>query len=81
MSSDRRATVTVGEVCIEDPNLIVSESQDVAELLERPSFQRVGRAIVITGDGRLGILSITDVNRVLAALDLAGGPAPKARSA
>jgi Zn-dependent protease len=81
LSIDRRATVTVGEACIDDPSLIVSESQDVAELLERPSFQRVGRAIVTAADGRLGILSITDVNQVLAALELAGGSAPRARSA
>lgn len=77
----RRATTTVGEVCLRDPGLVVEESQDVAELLERPAFQRVGRAIVTSPDGRLGIVSITDVNQVLKALELAGEPALKARSA
>lgn len=79
LSIDRRAAVTVGEVCIEDQSLIVSESQDVADLLEQPAFQQVGRAIVTTADGRLGILSITDVNQVMAALELASGPVPRAR--
>lgn len=80
LSPDQRASTTVSAACIDDPSLIVSESQDVAELLERASFQRVGRAIVVAADGRLGILSITDVKQVLAALELAGGPAPRARS-
>ncbi len=82
LSSARRASATVGEVCIVDPSLIVAESQDVAELLERPSFQRVGRAVVSTEAGGLGILSITDVRQVLAALELAeGAGSPRARSA
>ncbi len=66
----RRATTTVVEAAISDPDLIVGEHQDVAELLERPAFQRVGRAVVQAEDGRLGILSITDVNAALRALEL-----------
>jgi Zn-dependent protease len=81
LSTDRREAVTVGQVCIDDPSLVVAESQDVAELLERPAFQRVGRAVVTAADGRLGILSITDVNQVLAALELAGGPTSRVRAA
>jgi Zn-dependent protease len=81
LPAQRRAGLTVGEACITDPDLVIDESQDVAELLERPSFQRVGRAVVTTADGRLGIVSISDVNQVLAALELAGGRAPTARSA
>jgi Zn-dependent protease len=69
----RRADTTVGEVALREPSLIVEESQDVAELLERPAFRRVGRAIVTTRDGRPGILSITDVEQVLRALELASG--------
>jgi hypothetical protein len=53
----------------------------MVDLIERPAFQRVGRAIVTTEDGRLGVVSITDVNQVLRALELAGGPATTARSA
>jgi Zn-dependent protease len=76
----RRAAVTVGEVATYDPDLVVDEHQDVAELLERPAFQRFGRAVVMTAGGRVGILSITDVNRALRALDLRG-PRLGARSA
>ena len=75
---ERRAATTVGEVAFYDEDLVVAETQDVADLLERPAFARVGRAVVRTADGRLGLLSITDVTRVLRALELAGGPAPQA---
>jgi Zn-dependent protease len=81
MPPGRRASARVGEVCIDDPSLFVPESQDVADLIERPAFQQVGRAIVTTADGRPGILSITDVNQVLAALRLAEGSEAMARSA
>lgn len=77
----RRAATTVGEACLDDPSLIVEASTDAVELLERPAFQRVGRAIVTGPAGQLGIVSITDVNRVLRALELAGEPAMRARSA
>ena len=77
----RRATVTVGEVAVLDPDLVVDEHQDVAELLERPVFQRVGRAVVLTQGRDVGILSITDVNRALRAFDLRTAPAVEAHSA
>jgi Zn-dependent protease len=74
-----RASTRVGDVAFDDTALVVREDQDVAELIERPSFARVGRAVVLTADGGIGLLSITDVNRVLRALELAGGPsAPSA---
>jgi Zn-dependent protease len=69
----RRAATSVGAAAASDPDLVVSEHQDVAELLERPAFQRVGRAVVRREDGRLGLISITDVNRTLRALELSGG--------
>jgi Zn-dependent protease len=68
--ADRRERTSVAEVAISDPALVVDEGQDVAELLERPVFRRVGRAVVVTATGELGVLSITDVNRALRALDL-----------
>ncbi|HEU5062210.1 MAG TPA: site-2 protease family protein [Solirubrobacterales bacterium] len=68
--AERRDTTAVGAVAFYDESLVVPEDQDVAELLERPAFARVGRAVVRTADGRLGLLSITDVERVLRALDL-----------
>jgi Zn-dependent protease/predicted transcriptional regulator len=74
----RRSTTTVAEVAFHDPELLVDERQDVAELLERPAFQRVGRAIVVGAGGDVGILSITDVTRALRALDLKAAPSPPA---
>ena len=65
-----RPGTSVGEVAAIDPDLIVGEHEDVASLLERPAFQRVGRAAVRTEDGGVGVLSITDVQRVLRALEL-----------
>jgi Zn-dependent protease len=69
---ERQAQTRVSEIAFYDPSLVVGEDQDVAEMLERPAFVRVGRAVVLTGSGRIGVLSITDVNRVLRALELAG---------
>ncbi len=66
----QRPTTMVGEMAFHNPDLVVDQHQDIAELLERPVFQRVGRAIVLTRDGDVGILSITDVNRALRAFDL-----------
>ncbi len=76
----RRGTTTVGQVAVKDPDLIVDEHQDVAELLERPAFQRVGRAVVLTQGRDVGILSITDVNRALRALELSATPRVEARA-
>jgi Zn-dependent protease len=73
----QRATKTVEEAAVLDPELIVGEHQDVAELLERPAFQRVGRAVVRTERGDVGLISITDVNRALRAIEL-GAPSPAA---
>lgn len=70
----RRAETPVGQIAIDDPSLVIDEHQDVAELLERPAFQRVGRAIVLTPGNEFGIVSITDVNQVMRALDLASAP-------
>jgi Zn-dependent protease len=71
--SQRRATTTVAEAMASDPELLIDEHQDVAELLELPAFQRLGRAIVRTERGGLGIVSTTDVNRALRALELRSG--------
>ncbi|MGB7588346.1 MAG: site-2 protease family protein [Solirubrobacterales bacterium] len=73
-----RPRVTVEQVAIRDPDLVVAEDQDVAELLELPAFQQIGRAVVTTRNGAVGILSITDVNRALRALDLKGVQASSA---
>jgi Zn-dependent protease len=66
----RRAATTVGEAAVVDPELVVDQHQDVAELLERPAFQRLGRAVVQAERGEVGLISITDVNRALRAIEL-----------
>ncbi len=71
MPAARRAETPVGQIAIKDPSLVVDFHQDVAELLERPAFQQVGRAVVSSPGSELGIISITDVNQVMRALDLA----------
>jgi Zn-dependent protease len=77
----RRPSTTAADVALRDEELVVDEHQDVAQLLERPAFQRTGRAVVLTGDGGVGILSITDVNRALRAFDLRTTAGTRARSA
>ena len=72
---------SVGEVAIRDSALFVDEDQDVAELLERPVFQRVGRAVVRAGDGGIGILSRTDVERALRAWEMRRNPTMRPHSA
>jgi Zn-dependent protease len=74
----RRTSTTVGEVAVIDPELVVGEHQDVADLLEQPAFQRLGRAVVRTERGEVGLISITDVNRALRAIELSS-PSPVGR--
>lgn len=68
--ASRRAETSVSEAAVVDPELVVDQHQDVAELLERPAFQRLGRAVVRTERGGVGLISITDVNRALRAIEL-----------
>jgi Zn-dependent protease/predicted transcriptional regulator len=67
----RRASTRVGDVAIRNPSLLIDEHQDVAELLERPAFQEVGRAVVRSAGDQVGIISITDVEELMRALELA----------
>ena len=71
MPAAHRGETPVRRIVIDDPSLVIGEHQDVAELLERPAFQRVGRAVVSAPGKELGIVSITDVDQVMRALDLA----------
>jgi len=68
----------IAEIADRDPELRVDGHEDVARLLERPAFARVGRAVVVDGSGRpAGLISITDVQRTLRAArlsDPAAGP-------
>jgi Zn-dependent protease/predicted transcriptional regulator len=61
-----RDTTSVGERADRDPALIVTEQEDVADLLEEPAFVRFGRAAVVDGAGRpVGVLSWTDIERAI----------------
>jgi Zn-dependent protease/CBS domain-containing protein len=69
--ASRRGSTPVGQIAIHQPSLVIDQHQDVADLLERPAFREIGRAIVLTPGGEVGIISITDVRQVMRALDLA----------
>lgn len=63
-----------------DASLLVSPSEDVATLIGRASFSRVGRLVVVDEQRRpLGLLSITDVQRTLRASDLGRRQTPPPR--
>ncbi len=61
----QRAETTVGEIVETAPDLFINEHSDVGELLGRPEFRRVGRAIVSTERGEVGILSMTEIKCAL----------------
>jgi Zn-dependent protease/predicted transcriptional regulator len=66
----------VGDVADRDPALAIGEDEDVATLLTRPAFARVGRAVVIDEEGEpVGLVSITDIQRTLRAARLERTPA------
>lgn len=63
-----RAERSVAEIADRDPELFVTGGEDVARLLERPVFAKLGRAVVVDESGRpVGLVSITDVQRALRA--------------
>lgn len=67
-SAAARERLRAGELADRDPQLAVDGDVDVSELFERPSFARVGRAVVIDADRRpIGLVSMTDVERALRA--------------
>jgi Zn-dependent protease/CBS domain-containing protein len=72
LTRQQRAAQWVSDVADRDPALMVGGGEDVADLLERPAFARVGRAAVVDEDGApIGLLSITDVQRALRAARIA----------
>lgn len=81
LAPERRASTSVLELADDDPQLLTLAGEDVAVLLQRPAFQRVGRLVVTGIDGApLGLLSITDVQRALRAARLAqpeASPTPR----
>ncbi len=75
---DRLERTPVSSLADPDPTLVVDENGDIAELLARPSFQRVGRAIVTGTGGRIGIVSATEVERALRASRLTAAEGERA---
>jgi Zn-dependent protease/predicted transcriptional regulator len=77
LAPEKRGTTLARDLAETDQELFVDEHDDVAELIQRSAFQRLGRAIVVTNRGGVGILSITEVQRALRALGLrSGGSGP-----
>ncbi len=67
-----RARRDVSELAERDPELLIAGEEDIARLLERPAFNRFGRAVVVDPLGKpIGLVSITDVQRALRASQLA----------
>ena len=60
-----RSTTTVREIAETSPDLFISEHFNVAKLLERAEFVRVGRAVILSEPGGVGILSMTEIRRAL----------------
>jgi Zn-dependent protease/predicted transcriptional regulator len=70
----------VSDVADRDPALAIGEDEDVATLLTRPAFARVGRAVVVDEDNEpVGLVSITDIQRTLRAARLGRSPAARER--
>ena len=77
VTDERLAEVSVAELADTDPGLIAAEDDDVAELLARPAFRRVGRAAVVGPTGRLiGVVSVTDLERTIRARPLSAPSDP-----
>lgn len=74
MTGEQLERTPVEALVERDPDLLVDEDADIAELLERAGFQSVGRAIVVGAGGRLGILSATEIQRALRASRLTARP-------
>lgn len=62
-----------------DPELLVDEDTDLAELVERPAFVRSGRAVVRRADGGAGLISFADLEQLVWAVELGANPHPTRR--
>jgi CBS domain-containing protein len=66
----------VADIADRDRSLAIGEEEDVATLLSRPAFARVGRAVVVDAQNEpVGLVSITDIQRTLRAARVGRGPA------
>lgn len=81
--ASERSLRLVADVADRDTELAIGEEEDVATLLSRPAFARVGRAVVVDDSGSpVGLLSITDIQRTMRAARLSKRPlgSPRGRS-
>jgi hypothetical protein len=62
-----------------DPELLVDEDADLAELVERPAFARSGQALVRRADGGFGLVSMSDLEALVWAVELGANPQPSRR--
>jgi Zn-dependent protease len=62
-----------------DPELLIDEDTDLADLAGRPAFLRARRAVVRCADGSLGLISLEDVEELARAVELVGNPHPPGR--
>lgn len=62
-----------------DPELVVDDDTDLAELIERPAFLRTRRALVRRADGSLCLLALEDVEELVRAVELVANPHPPRR--
>lgn len=66
LAAAQRASTRVAEIAERDPELLIGEDADIGDLLERPAFARVGRAVVVDAQRTpVGLISITDVQRAI----------------
>jgi CBS domain-containing protein len=78
----QRQVRAVGPLANGDPELMVTPETLITDLIARPGFGRVGRAVAVAADGAVaGIISITNLDRLRTArsLEPAPEPAPRAR--
>jgi len=61
----------VGEIALSDPELTATADLDLADVVMRPAFVSVGRAVVVNAEGEvIGLVSTTDVTRRLRRAEL-----------
>ena len=78
----RRAGVLARDALTADRGLLIGPETLITELLQRPEFERIGRAVVVDRDQRpVGIVSTTDVQRRVRADELRSARTPDARRA
>jgi Zn-dependent protease len=62
-----------------DPELLVDEDADLADLVERPAFLRARSAVVRRGDGGFGRVTLEDVEELARTVELVANPQPPRR--